>query len=126
MNKHTSKLAEMQLLRPKQQVRRRPPPDYNVWQTIRSDLDTSKGEDRKILRAIGRTAIVSADVAVTALTGGAATSLVGFAAGGAITAKRLGDGIEQQDSKEVAKILVVYGSATTASLVGQIVTELYW
>jgi len=89
-------------------------------------LDTSKGEDRKILRAIGRTAIVSADVAVTALTGGAATSLVGFAAGGAITAKRLGDGIEQQDSKEVAKILVVYGSATTASLVGQIVTELYW
>ena len=91
----------------------------NVLQTIVDDF-TGKG-DRKILRAIGRTATVNAAVLVTAATGGAA-SAVGFIAGGAITAKRLGDGIINEDEKEVAKSLAVYSCATGASVVGQAVT----
>ena len=97
-------------------------PPKNWWQEIVDDFDTTKGGDLKILRAIGRTAIVNAAVAATALTGGAAAGLVGFSTGGAITAKRLGDGIEQQDSKEVVKSLAVFGSATSASVIGQVVT----
>ena len=91
----------------------------NVLQTIVDDF-TGKG-DRKILRAIGRTATVNAAVLVTAATGGAA-SAVGFIAGGAITAKRLGDGVINDDEKEVAKSLAVYSCATGASVVGQAVT----
>ena len=91
----------------------------NVLQTIVDDF-TGKG-DRKILRAIGRTATVNAAVLVTAATGGAA-SAVGFIAGGAITAKRLGDGVINEDEKEVAKSLAVYSCATGASVVGQAVT----
>ena len=91
----------------------------NVLQTIIDDF-TGKG-DRKILRAIGRTATVNAAVLVTAATGGAA-SAVGFIAGGAITAKRLGDGVINEDEKEVAKSLAVYSCATGASVVGQAVT----
>jgi hypothetical protein len=96
--------------------------ETNIWQTIRDDFDASKGGDYKILRAIGRTATVNAAVAVTAMTAGAATPLVGFATGGAITAKRLGEGIQHRDSQEVIKSLAVYGSATTASIVGQVAT----
>mmetsp|Transcript_34285 Transcript_34285/g.100855 ORF Transcript_34285/g.100855 Transcript_34285/m.100855 type:complete len:293 (+) Transcript_34285:117-995(+) len=91
----------------------------NVLQTIVDDF-TGKG-DRKILRAIGRTATVNAAVLVTAATGGAA-SAVGFITGGAITAKRLGDGVINDDEKEVAKSLAVYSCATGASVVGQAVT----
>lgn len=91
----------------------------NVLQTIVDDF-TGKG-DRKILRAIGRTATVNAAVLVTAATGGAA-SAVGFIAGGAITAKRLGDGVINEDQKEVAKSLAVYSCATGASVMGQTVT----
>ena len=91
----------------------------NVLQTIVDDF-TGKG-DRKILRAIGRTATVNTAVLVTAATGGAA-SAVGFIAGGAITAKRLGDGVINEDEKEVAKSLAVYSCATGASVVGQAVT----
>jgi hypothetical protein len=77
--------------------------------------------DKKILRAIGRTATVNAVVVVTALTGGTAGA-AGFLTGGAITAKRLGNGINNEDGKEIAKSIAVYGSATTASIAGQAVT----
>ena len=75
----------------------------NWWQAVMDDFDTTKGGDFKILRAIGRTATVNAAVAVAAATGGVATGLVGFVTGGAITAKRLGEGLEQEDAKEVTK-----------------------
>lgn len=91
----------------------------NVLQTLADDF-TGKG-DQKILRAIGRTATVNAAVLVTAATGGAAGA-VGFITGGAITAKRLGDGVINDDEKEVAKSLAVYSCATGASVVGQAVT----
>lgn len=91
----------------------------NVLQAIADDF-TGKG-DQKILRAIGRTATVNAAVLATAATGGAALA-VGFITGGAITAKRLGDGVINDDEKEVAKSLAVYSCATGASVVGQAVT----
>lgn len=91
----------------------------HMVKTIAKDF-TSDG-DQKILRALGRTATVNAAVMLTAATGGAAGA-VGFLTGGAITAKRLGDGVKEKDDKEVAKSLAVYGSATTASIVGQAVT----
>lgn len=91
----------------------------NVLQAIADDF-TGKG-DQKILRAIGRTATVNAAVLATAATGGAAGA-VGFITGGAITAKRLGDGVISDDEKEVAKSLAVYSCATGASVVGQAVT----
>ena len=91
----------------------------NVLQAIADDF-TGKG-DQKILRAIGRTATVNAAVLATAATGGAAGA-VGFITGGAITAKRLGDGVINDDEKEVAKSLAVYSCATGASVVGQAVT----
>ena len=87
-------------------------------QEFLNDFDTSKGGDRKILRAIGRTATVNAVVAASTMTGGVAgmfaAKVAGFATGGAITATRFGEGIEKNDNKEVAKSLAVYGSATTA------------
>ncbi|CAJ1952300.1 unnamed protein product [Cylindrotheca closterium] len=83
--------------------------------------DFSSNGDQKILRAIGRTAAVNAAILATALTGGAAGA-AGILTGGAMTAKRLGDGVQQEDEREVAKSLAVYGSATTASIVGQTVT----
>lgn len=83
--------------------------------------DFTSGGDQKIIRAIGRTAAVNAAVLVTTLTGGAGGA-AGLLAGGALTAKRLGDGVQQEDEREVAKSLAVWGSATTASIVGQAVT----
>jgi len=83
--------------------------------------DFSSRGDKKILRAIGRTATVNAAVLVTAATGGAAGA-VGYATGGAIAAKRLSEGIAQNDEKEVTKSLAVYGCATGASIAGQAVT----
>ena len=74
-----------------------------------------------MLRAIGRTAAVNAAVLVTAATGGAAGA-VGYAAGGAITSKRLVDGLVANDDKEVTKSLAVYGCATGASVAGQAIT----
>jgi hypothetical protein len=93
-----------------------------VWKEIIDDFDSSRGGDRKIMRAIGRTATVNAVVAATAALGPIA-AFAGYATGGAITAKRLmGDGIANEDPKEVAKSLVVFGSATSASLAGQAIT----
>jgi hypothetical protein len=90
-----------------------------VWRELLDDFDTSRGGDRKILRAIGRTATVNAIVAATAPLGPIA-AVAGYATGGAITAKRLvGDGIVGDNPKEVAKSLAVFGSATSASLAGQ-------
>mmetsp|Transcript_30466 Transcript_30466/g.49812 ORF Transcript_30466/g.49812 Transcript_30466/m.49812 type:complete len:228 (+) Transcript_30466:3-686(+) len=81
---------------------------------------TPKG-DQKILRAMGRTATVNAAILITAATGGAAGA-IGYVTGGAITAKRLSDGIIQKDEKEVTKSLAVYGCATGASIAGQAIT----
>jgi len=93
-----------------------------VWKEIVNDFDPSQGGDRKILRAIGRTATVNAVVTATAALGPIAAA-AGYVTGGAITAKRLvGDGIVQDNPKEVAKSLAVFGSATSASLAGQAIT----
>jgi len=89
----------------------------SVIQAIADDFRPGKG-DRKILRAVGRTAAVNAVVLVTAAAGGA-TALAGFAAGGAITSKRIFDGLVTQDEREVAKALAVYGAATAGSVLGQ-------
>ena len=91
----------------------------SIIQNIIEDF-TPKG-DKKILRAIRRTATVNAAVLLTSATGGAAGA-VGYVAGGAITAKRLTDGIVQKDEKEVTKSLAVYGCATGASIAGQAIT----
>jgi len=81
------------------------------------------GGDRKILRAICRTATVNAAIFTTAATGGAALApIVGFATGGAIAAKRLSDGIQTHDNREITKSVTVFGGATCASMIGQAVT----
>jgi hypothetical protein len=81
------------------------------------------GGDRKILRAICRTATVNAAIFTTAATGGAALApIVGFATGGAIAAKRLSDGILTHDNREITKSVTVFGGATCASMIGQAVT----
>mmetsp|Transcript_13615 Transcript_13615/g.28893 ORF Transcript_13615/g.28893 Transcript_13615/m.28893 type:complete len:433 (+) Transcript_13615:193-1491(+) len=89
----------------------------SLLQNIIDDFTPHKG-DQKILRAIGRTATVNVAVLVTAATGGAAGA-IGYATGGAITAKRLHDGLQAEDEKEVTKSLAVYGCATGASIAGQ-------
>ena len=48
--------------------------------------------------------------------------LLGLATGGIITGKRFGDGCANNDEKEVAKSLAVYGAATGASIGAQVVT----
>lgn len=81
------------------------------------------GGDRKILRAICRTATVNAAIFTTAVTGGAALApIVVFATGGAIAAKRLSAGIQTHDNREITKSVTVFGSATCASMIGQAVT----
>jgi hypothetical protein len=91
-----------------------------------SSNDGGEGEgggDRKILRAICRTATVNAAIFTTAATGGAALApIVGFATGGAIAAKRLSDGIQTHDNREITKSVTVFGGATCASMIGQAVT----
>lgn len=85
--------------------------------------DFGSNGDQKILRAVGRTATVNAAVLLTAATGGVgASSVVAYATGGTIAAKRLSDGIAQNDEKEVTKSLAVYGAATGASISGQALT----
>jgi hypothetical protein len=84
--------------------------------------DFSPNGDQKILRAVGRTATVNAAVLLTAATGGVGASAVGYAAGGAITAKRLSDGVKNKDEKEVTKSVAVFGCATGASIAGQAIT----
>jgi len=85
--------------------------------------DFGSNGDQKILRAVGRTATVNAAVLLTAATGGVgASSVVAYATGGTIAAKRLSDGIAQNDEKEVTKSLAVYGAATGASIAGQALT----
>ena len=88
-----------------------------VIESIVDDFNPEKG-DFKILRAIGRTATVNAAVMLTAATGGAAGA-VGYVTGGAFTAKRLSDGVANQDEKEVTKSIAVFGAATGASIAGQ-------
>lgn len=68
----------------------------------------------KFGRAVARTAAVNAAILCTGPVGG-------YAAGSAITAKRVHDGAEANDVKEVSKGVAVYGAATTGSCVGQIV-----
>ena len=92
----------------------------SILQTIVDDFTSQKG-DQKILRAIGRTTAVNAAVLLTAATGGAAGA-IGYVTGGAITSKRLVDGVIAKDEKEVTKSLAVYGCATGASIAGQAVT----
>lgn len=83
--------------------------------------DFGSNGDQKIL--VGRTATVNAAVLLTAATGGVgASSVVAYATGGTIAAKRLSDGIAQNDEKEVTKSLAVYGAATGASIAGQALT----
>jgi len=89
-------------------------------QTIVEDF--SPNGDQKILRAVGRTATVNAAVLLTAATGGVGASAIGYATGGAITAKRLSDGVAKKDEKEVTKSLAVFGAATGASIAGQALT----
>ena len=89
-------------------------------QTIVDDF--SSNGDKKILRAVGRTATVNAAVLMTAATGGVGASAIGYATGGAITAKRLSDGVAKNDEKEVTKSLAVFGAATGASIAGQALT----
>lgn len=84
--------------------------------------DFSSNGDQKILRAVGRTATVNAAVLLTAATGGVGASAVGYATGGAITAKRLSDGVAKNDEIEVTKSLAVFGCATGASIAGQALT----
>jgi len=84
--------------------------------------DFSSNGDQKILRAVGRTATVNAAVLLTAATGGLGASAIGYATGGAITAKRLSDGVAKKDDKEVTKSLAVFGCATGASIAGQALT----
>jgi len=96
-----------------------PPETNSVVQNILEDF-SSKG-DKKILRAIARTTTVNAAILITAASGGAAGA-VGYLTGGAITAKRLSEGIIQNDEKEVTKSLAVYGCATGASIAGQAIT----
>ena len=82
------------------------------------------GGDRKILRAICRTATVNAVIFTTAATGGGAAlaPIVGFATGGAIAAKRLSEGIQTHDNREITKSVTVFGGATCASMIGKAVT----
>jgi hypothetical protein len=89
---------------------------------VKEIVDDFTAGDKKILRAIGRTATVNAAVMVTSLTGGSISLATGFLTGGALTANRLGNGIKNEDDKEVVKSLAVYGTATTASIAGQAVT----
>jgi len=84
--------------------------------------DFSSNGDQKILRAVGRTATVNAAVLLTAATGGVGASVIGYATGGAITAKRLSDGVAKKDDKEVTKSLAVFSCATGASIAGQALT----
>merc|ERR1711966_236791 len=86
-------------------------------QAIVDDFRPGKG-DQKILRAVGRTAAVNAVVLVTAVSGGA-TATAGFATGGVITSKRIFDGLNAEDEREVTKALAVYGAATAGSVLGQ-------
>eukprot|EP00588_Corethron_pennatum_P003374 CAMPEP_0194290356 /NCGR_PEP_ID=MMETSP0169-20130528/41096_1 /TAXON_ID=218684 /ORGANISM="Corethron pennatum, Strain L29A3" /LENGTH=183 /DNA_ID=CAMNT_0039037919 /DNA_START=71 /DNA_END=618 /DNA_ORIENTATION=+ len=82
--------------------------------------DVKEKGDSKILRALARTAAVNAAVIATAVTGGSAGA-VGLLTGGAITAKRLGDGVDNEDGREVVKSVAVFGAGTGASVVGQAV-----
>jgi len=93
----------------------------SIVQNIVEDFNPNKG-DHKILRAIFRTATVNAAVLVATVTGGVAMApAAGFVTGGAIAARRFSDGIVHKDEKEVTKSLAVYGSATCASISGQVV-----
>ena len=86
------------------------------------DFNPNNGGDRKILRAIARTATVNAVIAGTAVFGPIA-AVAGYATGGAITATRLvNDGIIDDTKKEIVKSLAVFSSATTCSVAGQALT----
>lgn len=92
----------------------------SLLQSIVDDFNPKEG-DFKILRAVGRTATVNAAVVITTATHGAA-GVVGFATGGVITAKRLSDGMNKHDDREVTKSLAVYCAATGASIAAQAIT----
>merc|ERR1740130_2274510 len=93
-----------------------------IWKAVSDDFNPNNGGDRKILRAIARTATVNAVIAGTAVFGPIA-AVAGYATGGAITAKRLvGNGIIDDNKKEIVKSLAVFSSATTCSVAGQALT----
>lgn len=93
-----------------------------IWKAVSDDFNPNNGGDRKILRAIARTATVNAVIAGTAVFGPIA-AVAGYATGGAITAKRLvGDGIIDDNKKEIVKSLAVFSAATTCSVAGQALT----
>lgn len=94
-----------------------------ILENIIDDFTPEKG-DQKILRAIGRTAIVNAAVLLTPSLGGN-SGIVGYVTGGAITFKRLFEGLVAKDKKEVVKSLAVYGCATSASIFGQALTRAF-
>jgi len=99
-----------------EQVEKRP----SMAQVIVEDFNPKQG-DFKILRAVGRTATVNIAIVITTATHGAA-GVVGFITGGAITLRRLTDGIQDEDDREVTKSLLVFCAATGASLAGQAAT----
>lgn len=78
------------------------------------DEEKDYGLVDKFGRAIARTAAVNAAIMVTGPAGG-------YATGAAITVKRVHEGAEANDVKEVTKGTAVYAAATTGSCVGQIV-----
>lgn len=114
------KVDESNSVKPDQANRKKPERQNSIAQEIIDDFRPGKG-DQKILRAIGRTATVNVAILVTAATGGAAGA-IGYVAGGAFTSKRLFDGLQAQDEKEVTKSLAVYGAATGASVGAQALT----
>lgn len=83
--------------------------------------DFAPNGDRKIMRAIQRTAYVNAAVLLSTVTGGAAGA-AGLVTGGALAANRLNKGVQREDETEVAKSIAAYSSGTTASIVGQVAT----
>lgn len=96
-----------------------------ILQTIAQDF--SPAGDQKILRAIGRTATVNAAILLASAHHNTAvlTPFVGYATGGAITFKRLADGILQNDTAEITKSLAVYACATGASVAGQAIARVF-
>jgi len=103
--------------------KRIPPSTSKKKNVLKEVIDDFQCGDKKILRAIARTATVNLTVLTTHLIGGGVVGVMGgLLAGGTITAKRLGEGIAEEDEKEVAKSIAVYSSATTASITGQAIT----
>ena len=91
---------------------------------ISEEIKVQKGGNI-LISHIGRDAVVNANAAVlvTSILSGDTSAIIGaYIAGGAVTSKRLVDGIISRDEKEVTKSLAVLGCATGASIGGQALT----